>query len=85
MPAYCIDPLPKSAYSFTTQVITRRNERKKRQLTYFETGKAEVANLHLVVLVDQNILSFDVAVDNAQLVHVEEHPCGVECHAHPQL
>jgi hypothetical protein len=40
--------------------------------TYFESGETEVADLDVEGVVDEDVVTLDVSVDDAERVHVEE-------------
>jgi hypothetical protein len=44
-------------------------------LTYLETGQSEVADFDFQIFVNQDIVTLDVSVYNAQCVHVLEDSC----------
>ena len=54
-------------------------------VTYNKLRKAKVAHLDVVVCIDQHIVTLDVAMDNAKLVHVKEHSSTVECNFYFEL
>ena len=41
-------------------------------ITYLELGQTEVADLHMQLVVDKHIVALNVAVDDAEAVHVTE-------------
>ena len=51
----------------------------KKNLTYRKFREAEVANLDAQVVIDQHIVTLDVPVGDAEVVHVFEHDGGVDC------
>ena len=44
----------------------------KYRVTYLEAGKSKVANLDLLIVIDQDVVGLDVSVDDAERVHVLE-------------
>ena len=45
--------------------------RSKNERTYNESCEAKVANLNVLVVVNENILTFDIAMNDSQVVHVK--------------
>ena len=45
--------------------------------TYREFSETEVANLHILVVVDENVVTLDVSVYNALAVHVKVHHSNI--------
>ena len=40
-------------------------------MTYNEPCKAKVTDLHIAIVVDKHVVTFNVAMDDAEIVHVE--------------
>ena len=51
-------------------------------MTYDELGEAKITNFHLEVGVDQNIMTFDVAMHDSQIMHIEEDSGAVKGNFH---
>jgi len=51
-------------------------------VTYEELGEAKVANFDCTVVVDEHIVTFNVSVDNAQVVHVQVDSGAVQGNFH---
>ena len=50
--------------------------------TYNESGEAEVAHLDVIVIVDEHIVTLDIPMHDAQVVHVEINSCAVKGNPH---
>lgn len=46
--------------------------------TYLEPCETKVTYFDLTIPVNKDVVTFDVSMDNAQLMHVEEGPCRVK-------
>jgi hypothetical protein len=64
VPAYCIDPLFKSACGHST---------------YCKFSKAEVADLNMEAFVNQNVVALDISVHDTQVVHIFKDSSSVKC------
>ena len=50
--------------------------------TYNESGEAEVAHLDVVVIVDEHIVTLNIPMHDAEVVHVEINSCTVKGNPH---
>lgn len=62
VPAYCIDPLPRSAYKNLSVKI--------KQNTYHKFSQAKIANFDIHSFVDKNIMAFYISMHDTQMMHI---------------
>ena len=61
------------------EIVESRNN------TYFESCESKVTDFHLEILVNKDILAFDVAVYNAKSMHIVENLSCLETNLHSFL
>jgi hypothetical protein len=54
-------------------------------ITYFESGEAEVADLDVEGVIDEDVVTLDISMDDAEGVHVEEGASDISSDAQSHL
>lgn len=75
VPAYCIEPLPISAYQ-KNKII--KNVTNFTPYTYREFSETKIADLDVEVAVNEHIVTLDVPMDDSEVVHVLKHDRSVD-------
>jgi len=59
VPAYCIDPFPRSAYKINTV------KHEKNYTTYNKFSKSKIADFNFETVSNQDIMTLDISMDDA--------------------